>query len=807
MSIALKLSIFGIGISIWLGAVALLMVQYVPTRQIYDQTHSDTRRVFPNAYAIEITKDAYHRVFRWVPQSGVIQIFAKPNRGLAVIAIDVNAAPLPVSPMPKFVVTMAGREVVMPVHAGWRRLFFLVRPPDLTNGYTTFAYHVRNTAITDERGALGFALHRVIVMPTRLVVIDWSWLVYIGLIGLLVSGLWYRLRLPLVGLVVIGGLCIIGVRYFLPFQEWYLPTQWGVLALITYPTVLYCVRPWCRPRELTALQMAVAIGLGVAALRWATPLGLIVLAIVYLWGPRTFTVTHPLQHVPSKTEQWLLPVFIVCAIIVRFWDLDVMGMGLFRDEARHGVLADQINQGKYFVYSAWANLPAGYFYLSALPLALFGHSPFAIRFVAAVAGVVTVPIVAWVVRPLWGRQVALVAAALVTMSLWHISISRMGFPISLGPLVTLIAIGAVDRSLRFDQRIWSRLGWAVLCGAMMGSMTLIYHSARLMPLVIGVFGVVFVWQRRLPWRTLVWVVGMILCVTLVVAFPIVRYALVESNGYWRRIEATSLTFWAKLNGQWWGMAHVHNLIAYAGMWFVQGDSNPRQYSYGLPQLDILAGSGFLFGLWLWWQHRRDLLTLAVGVWFGVTILPGILSVDAPHAWRSAENITPTLIMAAWGIVAVVQAIPLRQWHYWLLTATIAGVIYSGGTYRAIQHTPIAYDAFDGNTSAAVQMAVQLNEPGTRLGVVSALYKTDVGKFLLLNTSVFPVSTTILQEPITEKRQIVITSANTAVNWQAPHFTYAAHDPWGRLSYRVLCRGDCDAVAALITQTQTGTSGR
>jgi 4-amino-4-deoxy-L-arabinose transferase-like glycosyltransferase len=87
-------------------------------------------------------------------------------------------------------------------------------------------------------------------------------------------------------------------------------------------------------------------------------------------------------------------------------------------------------QGTYFAYSPWANLPAGYFYLSAVPIWLFGASPFAIRFVAALAGVITVPMAAWVVRPLWGRQVALVVAALFTMSLWHISMSRMGFPIS-----------------------------------------------------------------------------------------------------------------------------------------------------------------------------------------------------------------------------------------------------------------------------------------------------------------------------------------------------------------------------------------
>jgi hypothetical protein len=119
-----KLIIVSIGWGIWLGIIALLLVQYVPHRQIYDQTHSDTRRIFSNAYEIEITKDSYHRSFRWVPRDGKVQLFTKPNRGLVIVAVDVNASPLPVAPVPTFNVVMNGHKVVMPVHAGWRRLFF-----------------------------------------------------------------------------------------------------------------------------------------------------------------------------------------------------------------------------------------------------------------------------------------------------------------------------------------------------------------------------------------------------------------------------------------------------------------------------------------------------------------------------------------------------------------------------------------------------------------------------------------------------------------------------------------------------------
>jgi hypothetical protein len=54
---------------------------------------------------------------------------------------------------------------------------------------------------------------------------------------------------------------------------------------------------------------------------------------------------------------------------------------------------------------------------------------------------------------------------------------------------------------------------------------------------------------------------------------------------------------------------------------------------------------------------------------------------------------------------------------------------------------------------------------------------------------------------------VITSIDVPVVWYAPHFMYVAHDPWGYLAYRVLCRGDCQSIADMITAPQTGTIGR
>jgi hypothetical protein len=79
--------------------------------------------------------------------------------------------------------------------------------------------------------------------------------------------------------------------------------------------------------------------------------------------------------------------------------------------------------------------------------------------------------------------------------------------------------------------------------------------------------------------------------------------------------------------------------------------------------------------------------------------------------------------------------------------------------------------------------------------------------VLMNTNIFPVATTIPMEPITTLRQVVITSIDVPVVWYAPHFMYVAHDPWGHPAYRVLCRGDCQSIADMITAPQTGTIAR
>src|SRR3989344_208950 len=111
-----------------------------------------------------------------------------------------------------------------------------------------------------------------------------------------------------------------------------------------------------------------------------------------------------------RTKKILLLLFIFSvALILRFYKLGVIPDGLQQDESsigynaysilltgkdEHGVFLPQNFQafGEY-------KLP-GYIYASVVPIAVFGLNPFAIRFVSAVSGFLSVVVVFFLTKTL-----------------------------------------------------------------------------------------------------------------------------------------------------------------------------------------------------------------------------------------------------------------------------------------------------------------------------------------------------------------------------------------------------------------------
>ena len=183
-----------------------------------------------------------------------------------------------------------------------------------------------------------------------------------------------------------------------------------------------------------------------SATGWALLLGGTILLAAALPALPT-AEANPLSR---RSVMLALSAITLLALALRLAGLDGLPLGMWRDEARHGLLALRILHDPAYrpVYVPnVADIPALLFYLAAVPIQLFGAHAWTVRLIPALAGALTPLALYFAARPLFGTRAALLAAALLAVSAWQLALSRLAFAATLGPPLTLLAIGLVWRAL------------------------------------------------------------------------------------------------------------------------------------------------------------------------------------------------------------------------------------------------------------------------------------------------------------------------------------------------------------------------
>ena len=162
----------------------------------------------------------------------------------------------------------------------------------------------------------------------------------------------------------------------------------------------------------------------------------------------------------SRTVSYSLALMVLCLLIaaaLRFPDLQLTPPGLHYDEAANGILAGDIGlRGERPIFiSSYTGKEAAFFYLAGGLMRLVGESLFSLRLTAAYLGILTVAATYWLGREMLAdRRQALLAAALLAISFWHVLFSRLGFRAVTEPLLQALAIAALFRGLRRDDNRW-----------------------------------------------------------------------------------------------------------------------------------------------------------------------------------------------------------------------------------------------------------------------------------------------------------------------------------------------------------------
>lgn len=183
----------------------------------------------------------------------------------------------------------------------------------------------------------------------------------------------------------------------------------------------------------------------------------------------------------------ILILILFLAAFLRLWNIDKVPVSLFGDEVDEGYHAysilktgkDYTGHTAIFDLTSLADRKAPlYSYLMVPSIAVFGISPLGVRLPAALFGVLGVLAIYLLANLLINRNVALLSAALLAVSPWHIQFSRWGLEHTL--MLSLFILGLYFFLKSFNEG--SRL---IIASILFGLSFYSYHAAKIfLPLLL-----------------------------------------------------------------------------------------------------------------------------------------------------------------------------------------------------------------------------------------------------------------------------------------------------------------------------------
>lgn len=335
---------------------------------------------------------------------------------------------------------------------------------------------------------------------------------------------------------------------------------------------------------------------------------------------------------------------IAVAALLRLWQLDAAPPGLYRDEAYNGLDAMGVLQGRHAVYFTANNgREPAYIYLTALALSLLGRTVLAVRFTAALSGILTTGVVYLLGRSWFGARVGLFAAWLWAITLWPVHLSRVGLrPILLPFLLTLVFWLGTLAYRRGSLWLWLGAGLAY------GAAFYTYLAVRFTPiLLVALLSYLLLKHRRARsrlWPGVLWFgLG-----TLVTLSPLAFAALQDPNLIIGRVGQVSI-FNPEIGGPNPLVTLTRQTGRALGMFLWSGDTILRHNPAGRPVFDLLMAAPFLIGLVYCLRHWRQKASAALLLWVAVMLGPTILAEDAPHFLRAVGVLPAALYFPALGL--------------------------------------------------------------------------------------------------------------------------------------------------------------
>jgi len=374
-----------------------------------------------------------------------------------------------------------------------------------------------------------------------------------------------------------------------------------------------------------------------------------------------------------KKNILILIVIIATASFLRLYKLDTIPNGFNADEAALAYNAiSLIETGKDEHGHPWpVNLesfgdykPAGYAYVLIPFIKIFGASEYVVRLPSAIAGIITIITVYFLVKEIYSDAgIGLIAASVLTFSPWHIHFSRGAWEVNLATCLITCFVYFFFKAQLNRKFVYMILGLSCAIASMY-----VYQSARIIAPLIGC-GLVLLYKDALL-KKKAWLLPSIgLCGVL--CLPLI-YSIFTSNASSRLSGVGLLADEGPVNrinelrGQYadpygiWPKI-IHNRITGYGLRFVKNYADHFDPNFLFIYGDVIernrapeTGQFYLIdivfiGLGFCMVFKTFSKSKTIFFWVVIAPLAAAMTFQTPHALRAQNMVVPMSVVIALGI--------------------------------------------------------------------------------------------------------------------------------------------------------------
>jgi hypothetical protein len=353
---------------------------------------------------------------------------------------------------------------------------------------------------------------------------------------------------------------------------------------------------------------------------------------------------------------WFL--IIVVAALAREVGLETTPPPFFRDEAEKGYNAWCLwktgcdyegHRLPLFINIFGAYTSAIYQYATAPLVGLFGLKVWAVRLTAVLVGVLTVSFLWRLARELFDDQTALVAAAILAISPWHVHFSRWAQQGIFMPLLfTIAAWGTV----RFRQ---GRRAGLPIAAAAIAIAAYAYDVGRVLaPLFLLLLALVARRELREHKR---WAAVSALVLAVLVA-PTLWFVMRQPEEAMARFRRISIAQPGMLPAQVVGKFLVNYAKHFDPVYLAfRGDREPRHSVGKTGEIYPLELPFLLLGIYFLARRRDGAAAIVIG-WIAIApVASSMTNVGIPHALRSLAGVPAFALAIAVGVVEFIRRLP------------------------------------------------------------------------------------------------------------------------------------------------------